>query len=111
MTCCNLSDDGELTYSDFERVLWVYLYFSLVSIQENYLENLMALFVLIMFSKCFFLMADWVAQKEGYFYSLLDGRQLCNQKIKQRLKLGAVEATNVPNISLQFQETTVVDNR
>lgn len=74
MTYCNLSDYGELIYSDFEGVFWVYLYFSLASIQENYLENLMACFVLILFSKCFFLMSDWVAQKEGYFYSLLDRR-------------------------------------
>lgn len=58
MTCCNLSDYSELACSDFERVFQVYLYFSLASTQENYLENLMAFFVLILFSKCFFLMPD-----------------------------------------------------
>lgn len=83
MTRCNLSDYDRLTYSEFERVFWVY--FFLASIQEKYLENLMACFVLILFSKYFFLMPDWVAQKEGYFYSFLDSKWLCSQKIKQRL--------------------------
>lgn len=79
--------------------------------KKNYLENLMACFVLVLFSKYFFLVPDCIAQKEGYFYNLLDSRQLCSQKIKQRLWLEAVEAVHASNIPPQFQETTVVDNR
>lgn len=109
ITCSNLSDYDELTYSEFIRVFWIY--FLLMSIQENYLENLMACFVLILFSKCFFLMPEWVAQKQGYFYSLWDCGQLSHQKIKQRLWLEAVEALHAPNISPHFQETRVVDDR
>lgn len=109
MACCSLSDYDELANSELERVFWVY--FFLASIQEDYLENLIACFVLILFSKCFFLMPDCTAQKEGYFYSLLDSRQLCSQKIKQRLWLEAVEAVHASNIPPHFQEMALADNR
>lgn len=105
MTCCNLYDRDELTNSELEIVFWVY--FIWASIQD-YLENLMAYLVFLVFSKCFFLMPDCIAQKEGYFYSLLDSRWLCSQEIKQRLWLEAVEAFHASNIPPHFQETTVV---